>query len=207
MKIDELTALAAGMTEDVLIKLEDVTLDIKNKGDLKNTFPILNCAKCMNKCCPSGMGLSLFDIARFIDEGLDNFITGTFEGYAEFVLSGGNHTELPIPRIVPAPSGKPVCVFLDEAGRCRIYRMKPISCRIFPLIFHKDEDGSCSVSWSESCQSYEISSDEAVFRKFLSNAVRDYNRNYNERFKDLILLMHAKEQLKSLGFGKYLGDD
>jgi len=70
MKTDELEALAAAMnTQDILFRPEDVILSLQNRGFLKHIFPIPNCAKCVKKCCRPGIGLSLFDIARFMDEG------------------------------------------------------------------------------------------------------------------------------------------
>jgi hypothetical protein len=73
MKLDEIQALASELNLDnVLVKPEEVIFTMEDKGDLQTTFPIPNCDECQEKCCPTGVAISLFDLARFIDIELDS---------------------------------------------------------------------------------------------------------------------------------------
>jgi hypothetical protein len=71
------------------------------------------------------------------------------------------------------------------------------------LILCQDEDGGWLLFWSDSCQSYEIPSDEAASWRLLGKSIQ----HYNEKLKAVILLAKAREQLVDLGFGKYLGSE
>jgi len=201
MKVDQLNALMTEVVrEDLLIKPSEVVKSIENRYNLKDTFRTPNCAKCTKKCCPPGIGLSLFDIARFMDNGLESFITGTFEGYLELLSSGDIGTKLPIPRVILPSSGKSGCVFLDEKQECSIYEIRPVVCQVFPLIFRQDKDESWTIFWSDVCQSYKIQSDAVLSQRILDRSIQQYN----EKLKGVMLLVRARERLVDLGFGKYL---
>ena len=205
MKLEELESLASQMNmENILIKPKDVIFSIEGKGDLKNTFPVPACDKCEKKCCPPRVVISLFDIARFIDKGLDKFIDGSSEGFVELFLSDdGTDVKLSHPYMCPANPDAKDCMFLDENRRCTIYEDRPSICRSYPVAIRIDENRSRLAIWMGGCQNYEISSDEAAFQRLLNSAVQDYN----EKLKSNAVLMNYRNQLRDLGFGKYMEDE
>jgi hypothetical protein len=78
MKLDEIQVLASNLNLDnILVKSEEVIFTMEEKGDLETTFPVPNCDRCAEKCCPNGVAISLYDVARFVDIDLVNFISGT----------------------------------------------------------------------------------------------------------------------------------
>ena len=186
MKVDELEALVAGMDfQDDLLEPADVTLSIV-KG---HRFPVPDCEDCEGRCCPQQLGLNLFDIARFMDNGLDKFIEGAFQSHG----AGIPH--------VAHVAGSTYCRFLDEdRDLCNIYEVRLSLCCAFPLGLIKYRGKNASIKWfGRHCK---IRSDEASFWKLVGNAVQ----NWNEGVKTQTLLMNAQDQLRKLGFGKYLGD-
>jgi Fe-S-cluster containining protein len=206
MKLEELESLASEMKMgNILLKPEDVGFSIEGKGDLKNTFPVPNCDKCEKKCCPPRVVISLFDLARFMDKGLDDFAAGTFEGFVKLFLSddSGEDVKLSHTYMRPVDTDAEDCVFLDEERKCSIYENRPIICRSYPVAIRVAEDKSKVAIWMGGCQNYEISSDETAFRNLLNCAVQDYN----EKLKANALLMNRRNQLRELGFGKYMEDD
>jgi Fe-S-cluster containining protein len=200
VKVDELEALAAEMDiQDILLKPTDLALD----SGIWHSFPVPNCESCEGKCCAQRLDLRLFDIARFMDGGLDEFIEGTFESSIEYYLSaldGGAGVRQPFPYVAPMAESI-YCRFLDEDHRCRIYEARMSSCRAFPLGIVKDKDENISLQWfGDQCN---ISSDESTFWKLVHNAIL----NWNEGVKNQLLLINARDQLREMGFGKYLGDE
>jgi Fe-S-cluster containining protein len=205
MKLEELKSLASDMNlENILIKQEDAILSIEGKGDLKNTFPVPDCGNCEGKCCPPRVVISLFDIARFIDNGLNEFVAGKFEGFVELFLSeDGKNVKLHHPHMSPTDPDAKVCVFLDKDGKCSIYENRPFVCRSYPVAVRIDEDRSKLALWLGGCQNYKISSDEAAFRRLLDSAIQDYN----EKLSANALLMNRRNHLRELGFGNYMEDE
>lgn len=213
MKTDEIIALAREIRlerilidpSEIFIRPEDVTFDIKGKGDLLNTFPIPECSECELKCCPPYLGLSLFDIARFMDAGIDDSIAGTFEGYIDFSQwqSGdGLLADRPVPYIDEVP---PVlhCRFLRDNEKCGIYGTRTPVCRSFPLTLQQDNDGNLLIQWIERCKHYKISQEKAIFLQLFDDLIR----SYNEWTSNHMLIIHARDQLRDMGFGKYLGNE
>jgi Fe-S-cluster containining protein/uncharacterized coiled-coil protein SlyX len=205
MKVDDLEALASEINMgNILVSSEDFTLSIEGKGDLKNTFPVPSCDKCERKCCPPRVVISLYDVARFMDKGLGEHIAGTFEGFVKLFLSDdGKDVELSRPYMAVTDSEAGDCVFLDEDRKCSIYEDRPLICRAYPMAIRIDEDKSKLAVWLGGCQDYEVSSDESAFRRLLNSAIQDYN----EKLKSNALLMHSRNQLRELGFGKYMENE
>jgi len=199
-KMDELEALVDEMNlQDMLLKPADVTLGIGVGGVL----PVPDCEHCENSCCAPQLDFKLSDIARFMDNGLDKFIKGTFESYVEHsksVLDGGPGVKRPFP--YTAPVAKSVyCRFLKEDQLCGIYEARMGACRAFPLGAIRDENEDITIQWfGDQCK---IVSDENLFWILVDNAIQ----NWNEGIKTQILLLNARDQLRELGFGKYLGDE
>ena len=205
MKIDELKSLASGINMgSSLIKLEDVVLSIAGKGDLENTFPVPDCDNCEEKCCPPRVVVSLFDLVRFIGDGLEERISGQFKGFVELFLSDdGKDVDLTRPHIFPVDTDVKDCVFLDENQKCSIYEKRPLICRSYPVVVRIAEDRSRLALWLGGCQKYRISPDKAAFHRLLDSAIQDYN----EKLTSNALLMYSRSQLRDMGLGKYLEDD
>jgi len=205
MKLDELETLATRMNlENILVKPEDVIMSMENKGDLENTFPMPTCDKCEKKCCPPRVAISLFDAARFIDDGLEENTAGTFEGFVKLFLSDdGRNVKLSHAHMNPKSSDAEDCVFLGEDRKCSIYEYRPGICRSYPVAIRFDENKNKLAIWMGGCQNYEISPDKSAFQKLLESAVKDYN----EKLKSNALLMYSRHELRSMGLGKYMDDE
>lgn len=205
MKIDELKSLATEINMgSSLVGLEDVILNIEGKGDLENTFPMPDCDNCEEKCCPPRVVISLFDVARFMDDGLDERIAGKFEGFVELYLSDdGKDVDLTRSHMFPIDRDAKDCVFLNEDRKCSIYEKRPLICRSYPVAIRIDEDRNRLALWLGGCKKYNISSDKTAFQSLLDSAIQDYN----EKLMSNALLMYSRNQLRDIGFGKYLEDD
>ena len=205
MKLDELESLAARMNlENILINPEDVIMSMEDKGDLENTFPMPTCDKCEKKCCPPRVAISLFDVARFIDDGLIDSVAGTFEGFVKLFLSdNGRDVKLSHAYMNPKVSDAEDCVFLGEDRKCSIYEYRPGICRAYPVAIRFDGDKNKLAIWMGGCKNYEISPDKSAFQKLLESAVKDYN----EKLKSNALLMHSRNELREIGLGKYMEDE
>jgi Fe-S-cluster containining protein len=206
MKLDEVLELASELNlNNILVKPEEVILSMEEKGDLKNTFPIPDCNNCPEKCCPAGVAISLFDLARFIDIGLDTFARGNFEGYIELFLSddGGENVKLSRPFMGGEGPGAKDCIFLDEERKCSIYDNRPFICRAYPVGIRLDENRDKLALWMGGCQKYKVSDDAEAFQRLLLSAVQDYN----EKVTSNSLLMYSRNRLRDAGYGKYMEDD
>ncbi len=205
MKIDELKSLAAGINMgSALVSPEDVILSIEDKGDLENTFPVPDCDNCQEKCCPPRVVISLFDLVRFTDYGLQERIAGQFKGFVELFLSDdGKDVDLTRPHMFPIDPDAKDCVFLDEDQNCSIYEKRPLICRSYPVVIRIDEDKNRLARWLGGCQKCKISSDKAPFQRLLDSAIQDYN----EKLTSNALLMYSRSQLRDMGLGKYLEDE
>ncbi len=206
MKLDELLGLASQLNLDnILVKPEEVILTMEDMGDLKNTFPIPDCSNCEEKCCPRGVAVSLFDVARFTEIDLDQFLAGVFKGYVElfFAENGGKDVDLSRPYMAGADTKAKDCVFLDEEGKCSIYENRPFICRSYPVAIRLDENRNKIAIWMGGCKKYKISDDAEAFQRLFLSAVQDYN----EKVTGNSLLMYSRNRLRELNYGKYMEDD
>jgi Fe-S-cluster containining protein len=208
MKLDELKALVSELNlESKFIKPEEVTFVMKDKGDLKTTFPIPNCNRCTGKCCPTRININLYDVARFVDMGLDSCITGMFSWYVDMPLSedGGKNVRLSNPQMSGKDPDKKDCVFMDEEKKCSIYENRPTMCRAFPIAVRLDENKRKVAFWidtfcKDKCSSYDLCDNEPAFQSLVFNAVQYYNENLVSKS----LLTHSINRLKDIGLGKYI---
>lgn len=205
MKIDELKSLAANINMgSSLVTLADVKFSIEDKGDLENTFPTPDCDNCEKKCCPSRVVVSLFDVVRFIENGLDERVSGKFEGFVDLFLSDdGKDIDLKRPHMFPIDSDAKDCVFLGEDRKCSIYDERPLICRSYPVVIRIHENGDRLALWLGGCEKCTISQDKAPFQRLLTSAIQDYN----EKLTSNALLMYSRSQLRDMGLGKYLEDE
>ena len=206
MKLDEVQALASELNlSNVLVKPEDIIFTMEDKGDLQTTFPFPDCNRCLEKCCPTGVAISLYDMARFIDIDLSSFIVGTFSGYVDLFLSddGGDNVKLSRPYMTGNNPDVKDCVFMDEERKCSIYENRPLICRAYPIAIRIDENRRKVAFWMGGCKNYDLSDNEPAFRSLFLSAVQDYN----EKVTSNSLLMYSRNRLRDLGFGKYMEDE
>lgn len=78
------------------------------------------CSNCSNNCCRRFYAVLLPE-----EEG--EFSESSFE----------IPTPLGCVRAIGSRDGKP-CPYLDEAGRCGIYRNRPLDCRLWPVMLYYD---------------------------------------------------------------------
>lgn len=203
MMLDKLKKLASELNlANITVRAENVIFAIQGKGDLKNNFPIPDCENCTEKCCPAGVAISLFDVARFIDLGLDNYIAGKFEGYVELFLSDDSGSNVKLSRPYMSSETK-LCVFQNEERKCSIYENRPFICRAFPIAIRIDDDRNHLAIWMGGCQNYKITSNKEAFQQLLDSAIQDYN----EKVTANSLLMYSRNALRENGFGKYMEDE
>jgi Fe-S-cluster containining protein len=84
----------------------------------------MHCLRCGDCCRETEMLLSLEDITRLEEEGYsrDFFVLFDKEGYAK-LRNLQRH-----------------CVFFDvENQRCKVYKFRPMGCRLYPIIYHEDK--------------------------------------------------------------------
>ena len=205
MKIDELKSLVAEINMGTsLVGPDDVILSMDDKGDLKDTFPVPDCDNCQEKCCPPRVVISLFDLVRFIENGLDEHVSGAFKGFVELYLAeDGKDIDLSHPHMFPTDPDAKDCVFLDEDRKCSIYENRPFVCRSYPVAVRIDPDRNRLGLWLGGCQKYNISHDKAAFQRLLDSAIQDYN----EKLMSNALLMYSRSPLRDIGLGKYMEDE
>ena len=99
----------------------------------------MQCSRCGVCCEKTEMLLSEADMARLKKAGYDpkGFMHVNCDGFVRLRNRGG------------------YCVFYDCAGRhCRVYGLRPLGCRIYPVIYCEDEgvvvDNLCPMSWTVS---------------------------------------------------------
>ncbi|MEK7398118.1 MAG: YkgJ family cysteine cluster protein [Candidatus Poribacteria bacterium] len=207
MKLDEIKALVSELNlENKFIKPEEVIFAIKDRGDLKTTFPIPNCNRCTDKCCPTRININLYDVAKFVDMGLDSCIKGVFSEYVDISLSedGGKNVKISNPYMYGNPNKKD-CVFMDDEQKCSIYENRPTMCRAFPITVRIDENKRKVALWrntfcKDKCSCYDLCDNEPAFQSLLLNAVQYYNENLASKS----LLAHSINRLKDIGLGKYI---
>ena len=206
MKLDEIQALSSDLNLDnILVKPEEVIFTMEDKGDLQTAFPIPNCEKCSEKCCPTGVAVSLYDVTRFIDIDLNSFIAGAFSGYVDLYLSedGGENVKLSRPYMSGNNPDIKDCVFMDEERKCSIYENRPLICRAYPIAIRVDENKRKVAFWMGGCKNFDLSDNEPAFRGLFLSAIQDYN----EKVTSNSLLMYSRNRIRDIGLGKYMEDD
>jgi Fe-S-cluster containining protein len=206
MKLDEIQALASDLNLDnILVKPEEIIFTMEDKGDLETTFPVPNCDRCAEKCCPNGVAISLYDVARFVDIDLVNFISGAFSGYVDLFLSedGGENIKLSRPFMSGSKPEIKDCVFMDEERKCSIYDNRPLICRAYPIAVRVDENKRKVAFWMGGCKNYDLCDNEPAFRRLFLSAIQDYN----EKVTSNSLLMYSRNRIRDIGLGKYMEDD
>ena len=78
------------------------------------------CKKCFKCCINTQMILTRSDIERLVSRGYRGFYE-LRDGFYRLVNKNGK------------------CIFLDESGLCRVYPVRPIGCRSYPLVYDEEE--------------------------------------------------------------------
>jgi Fe-S-cluster containining protein len=164
-----------------------------------------DCANCTDRCCVhrdvgSGILLSLADVAALVDSGLEHAIVG------RFTFRRGKKGK-PLPEIDQMPrlaKRQGNCVFYDAAsGLCTGYGTRPTICRRFPFEVDYAKNGrkpfARFIPWSP-CARKEGEENEPAIRQMARDAVVDENVS----FEDAVLLPEHHEELRALGFDRFL---
>jgi Fe-S-cluster containining protein len=165
-----------------------------------------DCENCTDRCCvhddpASGILLSLQDIAHLVDAGLGDLIVGRYSFRRN--KKGRILDEIDeMPRLAKQPDGN--CHFYDpSSGRCNGYGVRPTICRRFPYeVGYKKKSGkpfARFIGWSQ-CPTLEGPEFETSIAQMARDAVVDENVSY----EDAVLLGSHVEELRQLGFDRYL---
>ncbi len=173
-----------------------------------------NCETCESNCCARLEGkilLTLKDVARLVDAGLADSIVGTYKGFSAIldqyllernpdVFSAVNvmmNEKMNETSYMPSlQKVDKLCVFLDEANRCRAYKVRPEACRRYPFDF---DFHSHWITWDPACPSTQSLTEDQQ-----SPIVSAILASENERLRDIALIMLDRDALKQIGFGDYL---
>ncbi len=183
---------------DVLVDPATIVLEHE-----EGPFVVPDCPRCELKCCVhkevgSGILLSLQDIANLIDSGLGDLIVGTFT----FRQRADGEMEIhEMPRLAKRQGN---CVFYDEEkGLCNGYGTRPSICRRFPYEVHyrrgSGKPFARFIPWAP-CPKVQKKSFEPAVRQMAMDAVEDENFS----FEDNMLLPDHVEELRKIGFARFL---
>lgn len=173
-----------------------------------------DCSTCTSNCCTRIDGkilLTLKDVARLVDAGKADAITGTYRGFAAILdryLTERDPNVFNMANVMMSekmndasymPSLKKDgdrCVLLDSSNKCSAYDIRPESCRRYPFEF---DHTTHWVTWNTACPStapLKEGEEEKVIDEVLSSE--------NERLRDIALIMLNKEALAEIGYKDYL---
>ena len=163
-----------------------------------------DCPRCKESCCeaPHLVSLRLADVARLADASFGWAMTRSDPARRAAVYH--DHPALEAAERLDTFCRFPVlrhtgdrCVFLDEAGRCAIYPLRPLSCRGYPLRIGPGRD---SVHYSEVCKPRRTDASARDSAALIDAAID----HYNAKVRDLVTLEQAGDALRRLGFEAYL---
>jgi len=100
---------------------------------------------CCGRCCTKAVNDHLFllddDVHRIRDEYPDVLVPAPYfeacDQNGRFFVSG---------YALRTRDGN-ICTFLNESGRCRIYTDRPLICRVYPYMLHREADASGNLRW------------------------------------------------------------
>ncbi|OGI08245.1 MAG: hypothetical protein A2Y40_08210 [Candidatus Margulisbacteria bacterium GWF2_35_9] len=215
---DFLSFVNTGIRENKYPKeiLDNFTLIDKSQINKINDNAKYNvsCGSCESNCCSRIDGkilLTLKDIAVLIDNGHENSIEGSFRGFAtllkDYQENRDNSVFNDVSRLMQdmlnneyMPYLKKIgsaCVFMSESGLCKVYDIRPVSCKMYP--YHYDASGK-EIVWLNNCQSKSKNMSEEDKDRVVSN-IAEFE---NERIKDISLVMLNIENLGKIGYKDYL---
>ncbi len=135
-----------------------------------------------------------------VDSGLGDLIVGTF------TIKKDRYGDYEIDEMPWLAKRQGNCVFYDpNSGLCNAYGYRPTICRRFPYeVEFKDKKNSAKpfarfLPWT-GCATKTGKKFEPAVRQMVADAVEDENVS----FEDAMLLPDYVEELRELGFDKYL---
>jgi Fe-S-cluster containining protein len=164
-----------------------------------------DCENCSDRCCVhkdvgSGILLSLQDVAALVDSGLEDKIVGRFT----FKRSKKGKILPEIDKMPRLAKRLGNCIFYDaDTGLCGGYGTRPTICRRFPFeVDYRKKSGkpfTRFIQWSH-CAKTQGREHEPSIRQMARDAVVDENVSY----EDAVLLPDHHEELRAMGFDRYL---
>lgn len=98
-------------------------VEVLTENEIKHIAQEFQCQRC-GKCCIEGIGVALLPNEVRKLKGIIPFVPGmSWSKFRDFTFTLNNHRLLKLP-----------CALYDrEAGECRIYKDRPLACRLFPF--------------------------------------------------------------------------
>lgn len=178
--------------------------DVVPLRNANGVYEMPDCANCQDRCCVhkevgSGILLSLIDVANLVDSGFGDLIVGRFT----FKKKNGKITDEidEMPRLAKRQGN---CIFYDEdQGLCTGYEHRPTICRRFPYEVHyKKKSRAPFARYIPDVPCAKVTGDHHLpaIMKMVREAVIDENVS----FEDAVLLPDHHEQLRTMGFDRFL---
>jgi len=174
---------------------------------------ISNCLQCCCRNQGQKIRLLLNDLAKLLDLGFEDKIEGTYDT-AENIQAFLDHPSkeriyrTPYLKRKTGKDGKEECIFLTEDWKCSIWESAPYICKTYPLIMDQEMtpdamlltfslDTNCSCTRSDQMQ--EIQPPEHTKRLINDVVCERIEADHTSK-----LLCYRRDELKRIGFGKYL---
>ena len=120
---------------------------------MKNPFEFCNDCLAVNNCCskvkkdgriepPFLTNQDVQNISNYINEPIENFCENRSPGNDNMIFLKSNEHEK--------------CIFLDDNMKCKIYGVRPLDCRLFPLDVTKIENDYYWIIYTKFCFSNKI---------------------------------------------------
>lgn len=172
--------------------------------DGKRRYDMPDCANCADRCCihkgaKQGILLSLQDVANLVDSGFEDLIVGTFT----FKKKKGRILEEidEMPRLAKKQG---YCIFYDpDRGTCTGYAYRPTICRRYPFeVEYKKGSGKPFARYipDAPCAKTRGRRYDPAIREMVREAVVDENIS----LEDALVLPDFHDELRRIGFGKWL---
>lgn len=175
------------------------------KNDGKKAPPLIEDNSSLIDAIPGKILLSLSDVAILCDNGFENFISGSFEGYAKMLEKYMESRDVgvfnPFAVVMNEMSEIPYMPFLNFLGRDSIKqgllarKYFPISLLSHPYFFNYTTK---QIDWLDT-----ENSERQLFEDEKKDIVEMVVRMENERIKDMALIMLNMENLFKIGFNRF----
>lgn len=190
-------------------------VDLVSPHQIASKIPagtVPDCDACEDLCCvglENVVSLRLSDVAVLMDIERTDLITKKKPNFPESMLRTrpalyevvGSELWRTLPVLRQVGESR-ICAALTPELKCSIYPHWPKSCQRFPYTLSPKNK---SVSWGTRCKSKTTTLDEEKVARS-KELFQATITAYNERVKDAVLLVHAREELEKLGIGAWLTD-
>jgi Fe-S-cluster containining protein len=167
-----LSNLTMGVTEKLDQLWNDLSMDYEIRRIVQNVCVVehvshmrdkrgYDCSACNpRKCCAYGVPVLVYDLARLVDAGLGDYVTGKFK----FIEGRGKSETDDVPHTKIKNS---VCALFKD-GKCSQYDARPVVCRTYPYFAsHERHDRGTVVFDDADCV---VTSEEADHDEIWKNA-------------------------------------